>query len=120
MMHIDFPACRAFLTAADIFAGSAPRQRQGCRGDLKDATGFSVDTDAEHWMAKRWLSKDGRRDGILVWNADEKPHRFSVKCAGVFESVRQPGVGAVEVLSPVPANSLRLYLYRRTAPRAKQ
>ena len=86
------------------------------RGDFKDTTGFSVDTEAEHWMAKRWLSKDGRRDGILVWNADVKPQRFSVKCAGVFESACAPGEGAVEAQSPVPANSLRLYLYRRRAP----
>ena len=80
-------------------------------GTFKADEGFSVN-GGKKIMANRWDGENGET-GILVWNADGTPAKVSVAFGGRYISASEPERGEVDADEPIPANTLRLYMYTR-------
>lgn len=106
---VDFKANRAYIRAVNVFRRA--HRDILLRGDFRDTLGFSVETPAKDWIAKRWVAQDGRSSGVLVWNADREPRTFAVKSADCLRGAFEPEAGQVDPCAPVPPNSLRLYRF---------
>ena len=64
------------------------------------------------FVANRWDAADGQT-AILVWNADEKPQQVDVSYPGQLIYAEEPENGKVDADTAIPANSLRLLVYRK-------
>ena len=62
-------------------------------------------------MANRWDSADGQT-AILVWNAAERPQKIDVSYPGQLLYAEEPESGKVDADTAIPANTLRLLVYR--------
>ena len=80
-------------------------------GTFKADEGFSA-KGGRKIVANRWDGANGET-GILVWNADDKPAAVKVSFGGTLVSASEPERGEVNVDEPIPANTLRLFKYRR-------
>ena len=80
------------------------------RGTFKADEGFTAKGDGD-FLANRWDSADGQT-AILVWNAAEKPQKIAVSYPGQFLYAEEPEGGKVDAGTDIPANTLRLLVYR--------
>lgn len=81
------------------------------RGRFRADEGFSV-AAAGDVVANRWDAADGRT-AILVWNGDlEKAQAVTVRYSGQLLFAEEPEAGRVSPEAPIPANSLRLYVFK--------
>lgn len=81
------------------------------RGTFKADEGFSVWANGD-FVANRWDSADGRT-AILVWNGDlEREQTVKVSYPGEFVYAEEPEAGTVCADTAIPANTLRLYVYK--------
>ena len=83
------------------------------RGTFKADEGFEIVSGGDY-VANRWDSADGRT-GILVWNGDmTRSQDFTVKYHGQLLYAEEPEAGKVDAASAIPANTLRLYVFKAT------
>jgi len=80
------------------------------RGTFRADEGFSL-TAGEGVIANRWTGTNGE-DGILVWNATDRPMDVKIGFAKDLIGCVEPEHGETTPERPVGANALRLYRYR--------
>ena len=80
-------------------------------GTFKADEGFTV-KGGNKIVANRWDSTDGRT-AILVWNAAETPQKIDVSYSGQLLYAEEPESGKVSADTDIPANTLRLLVYRK-------
>ena len=105
----DLKQERAYIRAVNLFR--LAHRDLLLRGRFVDELGFTVKTDATRYTAKRWVSQDGLRSGVLVWNADAEPRTFEVAGCGHLASVCEPEKDSVAAAVPVAPDSIRLYVF---------
>ena len=110
----DLKAERAYIKAVNLFR--LKHRDVLLRGIFRDELDFRVVTDARHYTAKRWVSRDGRKSGVLVWNGDAVPRTFTVRANALFVGADEPEAGAVDEAKPIPSESLRLYSFDEPIP----
>lgn len=106
---VDLKTDRDYLKAVNDFRYA--NREILLRGRYDDTVGFTVDTTAAKWMAKRWTASDGKSFGVLVWNAGAEPANFIVKADGCLVNASEPEKGVVLAETAVPANTLRLWRF---------
>lgn len=111
IMNADLAADRDYFKAVNDFRYA--NREIVLRGDFRDTVGFSASSEAKNHMEKCWVSKDGAWIGVMVWNNDDRPAKFTVSAEGSFAEASEPETGRVDPLSPVPGRSLRLYVFQR-------
>lgn len=82
-------------------------------GDYCDTEG--VELRGEGLAARRFRAADGS-SAVLVWNVSEKPVRPEFIRPSVPMRAASPEMGEVDVASPVPAQTLRLYCAQGSDP----
>ena len=108
MAKVDWAGCRAYMKLVNEWRKS--KKEFLLRGTFKADEGFSVKGEGD-FVANRWDAADGLK-AILVWNAADKASSFDITFAGQLLYAEEPERGKVEPTAPVPANTLRLYVYR--------
>jgi len=106
----DLTAERDYLKCVNGFRRT--HREQLLRGIFRDTLGFELKTDGGNVIAKRWVARDGRTSGVLVWNADAVARKVSVVCAAEPVGVFEPEKDAVDASLPLAAESLRLYVFK--------
>ncbi|MGN0832208.1 MAG: DUF6259 domain-containing protein [Kiritimatiellia bacterium] len=110
MARCDWRGCRAYMKTVNEWR-KANRELL-LRGVFKADEGFAVRGDG-NLIANRWDAADGRT-GILVWNGElDRALQVSVSFPGQFLYAEEPEAGKVAAAGAIPANTLRLYVYRR-------
>ena len=80
------------------------------RGTFKADEGFTLSGDGD-LVANRWTGTNGE-EGILVWNASDRPADVKVAFGRPLVACAEPERGEVAANEPIGANTLRLYRYR--------
>lgn len=109
MAVADWSGNRAYCKAVGDFRRA--HRELILRGRFRADEGFSVEGDGDV-VANRWDGADGRT-AILVWNGDmERSRKVVVRYPGQLLFAEEPEAGRVDAESPIPANSLRLYVFK--------
>lgn len=109
MAKVDWAGCRAYMKLVNEWRKS--KKEFLLRGTFRADEGFSVKGGGA-FVANRWDSADGRT-AILVWNGDlERAQAVRVSYPGEFICAEEPEAGAVSADTAIPANTLRLYVYK--------
>ena len=110
MARADWRGCRDYMKRVNEWR-KANRDLM-LRGVFKADEGFAVRGNG-NLIANRWDAADGRT-AILVWNGElEKALSVEVSFPGQFLYAEEPEAGKVAAARALPANTLRLYVYRR-------
>lgn len=107
----DLKAERAYIRAVNLFR--LKYRDVLLRGRFQDELGFSVRTEARHYTAKRWVARDGKECGVLIWNGEGGPEHFTVICGdGRLVEASEPEAGTVDPNRPLSPETLRLYRFK--------
>ena len=109
MAKVDWAGCRAYMRLVNEWRKS--KKEFLLRGTFKADEGFAARGDGD-FVANRWDAADGQT-AILVWNAAEKPQKVDVSYPGQLIYAEEPENGKVDADTAIPANSLRLLVYRK-------
>ena len=80
------------------------------RGTFRADEGFAV-SGGEKIIANRWTGTNGE-EGVLVWNAADKPADVKVTFSRPLVACAEPERGEVAASDPIGANALRLYRFK--------
>ena len=80
------------------------------RGTFRADEGFAV-AGGEKIVANRWTGTNGE-EGILVWNASDRPANVKVAFGRPLVACAEPERGEVAASDPIAANTLRLYRFK--------
>ena len=109
MAKVDWAGCRAYMKLVNDWRKA--NKDFLLRGTFKADEGFTARSDG-NFVANRWDSADGRT-AILVWNAAETPQKIDVSYSGQLLYAEEPESGKVSADTAIPANTLRLLVYRK-------
>ena len=108
MSKADWAGNRAYMKLVNDWRRS--KKEFLLRGTFKADEGFTAKGDGD-FVANRWDSADGQT-AILVWNAAERPQKIDVSYPGQLLYAEEPESGKVDADTAIPANTLRLLVYR--------